>query len=75
MRENSMEHKTHSVHYVLKDIVNHDQNLEPMPDVLSRLRAVYLNLEPGTAAQERAYKHYNYYLKLFQSGQAFLPKF
>ena len=55
--------------------MNHDQNLEPMPDVLSRLRAVYLNLEPGTAAQERAYKHYNYYLKLFQSGQAFLPKF
>lgn len=70
-----MEHKSPSVHYVLKDIVNHDQNLEPMSDVLSRLRAKFLDLEPGTAAQAQAYKHYDYYLKLFQSGQAYLPKF
>jgi hypothetical protein len=55
--------------------VNHDQNLEPMSDVLSRLRAKYLDLEPGTAAQAQAYKRYDYYLKLFQSGQAYLPKF
>ena len=75
MRQNSMEHKSPSVHYVLKDIVNHDQNLEPMPNVLSRLRAKYLDLEPGTAAQAQAYKRYDYFLKLFQSGQAYLPKF
>lgn len=71
-----MEHKKqYAVHYIHKDIVNHDSNLEPMPAVLSKLRYKFLALEPGTAAQEQAYKQYEYYLKLFQSGQAYLPKF
>ena len=67
--------KTPAVHYVHKDIVNPDSRLEPMPAILSRLRVVYLNHEPGTEAQAKAYKRYDYYLKLFQSGQAYLPKF
>ena len=75
MRENFMAHKSPAVHYVLMDIVNPDSNLETMPEVLSRLRKKFLDHEPGTEAQDRAYKLYNYYLKLFQSGQAYLPKF
>ena len=76
IKANTMEHKKeHAVHYIHKDIVNHDKNLEPMPQVLARLRSIFLNLEPGTAAQAQAYKQYEYYLKLFQSGQAYLPKF
>ena len=67
--------KLTAVHYVLMDIVNPDPNLETMPEVLSRLRAKYLDLEPGTEAQAQAYKRYDYFLKLFQSGQAYLPKF
>ena len=67
--------KLTAVHYVLMDIVNPDPNLETMPEVLSRLRKKFLDHEPGTEAQAQAYKRYDYFLKLFQSGQAYLPKF
>ena len=67
--------KLTAVHYVLMDIVNPDPNLETMPEVLSKLRKKFLDHEPGTEAQAQAYKRYDYFLKLFQSGQAYLPKF
>ena len=56
-------------------IENHDPNLEKMVDILAKLRRRYLDLEPGTAEQQKAYEEYDRWLKLQATGVMYVPKF
>jgi len=73
MRGGTMKKTTWSL--IPLGIRDHDPNLELISVYLVRTRSKFLDLEPGSKAQERAYQEYERTLKLQATGQQYVPKF